>query len=182
MCIYGHEKFRNVVTFFGGAGLTLRFGVSCSDVDIFNDVSFVTFAFVVDDDRRTADDGLDGGLSFFCGLDDSLPRKNDKTFQGSNQVLFFKKKWNEVLKLTAVGRNASASNTGRTWFSRATRAPNNTWCWHSWCGHCTSWSWTTSRCHISRSWSYSSNKHNLQLVSWIIHKMILLITATGQLA
>lgn len=63
-------------TFFGGADLAFRFGVSCNDIDILDEAaacaSFVTFAIVVDDDFRTADDGLDGGLSFFCGLDDSL--------------------------------------------------------------------------------------------------------------
>lgn len=66
-------------TFLGGAGFALRFGVSCRDVDILDEAaacaSFVTFAVVVDDDLRTADEGLDGGLSFFCGLGDSLSKR-----------------------------------------------------------------------------------------------------------
>lgn len=55
-------------TFLAGAGLTFRFGVSCIDVDILIEgvdcESFPTFT--VDVDFLTADDGLDGGLSFFC--------------------------------------------------------------------------------------------------------------------
>lgn len=38
---------------------------------------FAAFVMVVDEDRRTADDGLDGGLSLFCGFDTSLPTNND---------------------------------------------------------------------------------------------------------
>lgn len=37
---------------------------------------FTIFAVVVDADRRTADEGLDGGLSFFCGLAVSLANAN----------------------------------------------------------------------------------------------------------
>lgn len=67
-------------TFFGGAGRALRFGVSCNDIDILDeavagdDDPFSTLADVVDDDFRTADDGRDGGRSFFCGLADSFTK------------------------------------------------------------------------------------------------------------
>lgn len=63
-------------TFLGGAGLALRFGVSCSDVDIFDGAGdpFTTFVIVVDDDFRTADEGRDGGRSFFCILAESFTK------------------------------------------------------------------------------------------------------------
>lgn len=41
---------------------------------------------VVDADLRTADEGRDGGLSFFCGLVDSLPVKIRNDFVS---VLFY---------------------------------------------------------------------------------------------
>lgn len=63
------------LTFLGGAGLGARFGVSYIDCVIFDDELdacadpfVVTFVIVVDTDLRTADDGRDGGRSFFCGL------------------------------------------------------------------------------------------------------------------
>lgn len=46
----------------------------------------VAFVIVVDDDLRTADDGRDGGLSFFCGLAVSLPMKIENGFE---IVVFF---------------------------------------------------------------------------------------------
>lgn len=62
-------------TLFGGMGLALRFGVSWSETDILDVLKacdpFATFAF--DEDLRTADEGLDGGLSLFCGFAGSLP-------------------------------------------------------------------------------------------------------------
>lgn len=40
-------------------------------MDVF--VACDPFVMVVDEDLRTADDGLDGGLSLFCGFGASLP-------------------------------------------------------------------------------------------------------------
>lgn len=60
----------------GGAGFGARFGVSCMDCDILELIAcdpFVAFEMFVDVDFRTADDGRDGGRSFFCGLADSAP-------------------------------------------------------------------------------------------------------------
>lgn len=67
------------LTFFGGGGFEARFGVSCIDVDIFDVFAactpFAEFVIVVDADLRTADEGRDGGLSFFCCFGDSTPEK-----------------------------------------------------------------------------------------------------------
>lgn len=161
------EHFFDVqLTFLGGAGFGARFGVSCIDWDIFEDVLdvcadpfVVPFVIVVDADFRTADEGRDGGLSFFCGLAGvSLPRKNKK--HQKIIVIFlccchWKRKPRSKYDLT-VWCHASASNAGWTWFSSSSRASiNNARCC-CWCGHCTSRSWWATWCDISRSWSYYS--------------------------
>lgn len=49
-------------------------------LDTCDDPFVVTFVIVVDADLRTADEGRDGGLSFFCGLAGvvSLPTKTSE--------------------------------------------------------------------------------------------------------
>lgn len=69
-------------TFFIGAGFGARFGVSIIDWVILDAFAacdpFAPFEIVVDEDFRTADDGLEGGLSFFCGFDISAPDLNSE--------------------------------------------------------------------------------------------------------